>query len=73
MNNSIKIAGLGLGWSKEYAWTYKELMCEVGFQSKVIESNGGFFVAYSHKSFTIRESIEILEFISKEETDETSA
>ncbi len=70
MTSPIKIYGIGCNWTERYAVLYKEKLCEVGFEVKLLKVNGESYVAYSYRTFTNEELDLLLKGIFGE-NDET--
>lgn len=70
MTNPIKIAGLGSDWTERYAKLYKEKLCEVGFEAKILNISGRFYVVYSYRIFTTEEIDNLLKELFGEKNDE---
>jgi len=67
MNNIIKIAGLNMEWKEFYARIYKDKLDDLGFDSKLIEHENKYYVAYSHKIFNKQNAIDALMKVVKDE------
>lgn len=70
MTSPIKIAGIGCQWTEHYAKLYKEKLCEVGFEAKIMYLRGDYYVSYSYRAFTTEELNKLVKEIFGEENDE---
>lgn len=59
MRNDIKFAGFLLNWTHDYAKSYSKKLKEMGYSVRLIKNDEYYIIAYSYKSFTIDESIEV--------------
>jgi hypothetical protein len=70
-NKPIKIAGIGLDWTVNFAQIYKDFLIELGYEAKIIElpDKRGILVAYSVISFSRSEAIKVLESLTSDDLD----
>lgn len=70
MTKPIRIAGIGCNWDEGYARLYKNKLCDVGFEVRILNRKMGYFVAYSYRSFTAEEADALLKITLGEENDD---
>lgn len=62
----IKIAGLDLRWTLQYALTYKDYLIEMGYQARLFDSclGEGVLVVYSVRNFSKSEAAVVISRIT---------
>lgn len=67
---AIKIAGLSLAWSPEYANIYRDYLVELGYETKIISvDQEGNLVAYSVRNFSRSEAMAVLSSLRSSTSD----
>ena len=56
MRNDIRVAGISLNWTEDYAQSYAKKLKEMDYSVRVLEDGGSALIAYSHKSFSQKEA-----------------
>ena len=70
----VKIAGIGLGWSEDYAEQYRRKLEEMGYSAKRVTQapETSAYVVYCHRPFTHEELMSVWNGIFKQENEKES-